>query len=334
MSSTNASRSTLDHETHREIDHQIGPRGRLTIRQAAGSLRIRGVEGDRVRIQSDGRALADSFSVETGDGHVELRQTSRIGFGLLGRGESVDLRVDVPHGAALVVEGQSVEIEASDLSGSKSFRSASGEVSLQRLAGAVEVETVSGDVEIDGQAPLDVRARTVSGDVEVRLPSLRRLELGTTSGDAIVDAELLGEGPFTIRTISGDASVISRSGLRIEAETITGGLSADVPAKRESMLGRKVLIVGKPGPTLSFRSVSGDLQVVAAREPARTLEEEPMSHDIPGPQGAADAEAAPRDDASTDADTRRLKILRQLERGEISVAEAGERLGELDQVLS
>jgi DNA-binding transcriptional ArsR family regulator len=49
-------------------------------------------------------------------------------------------------------------------------------------------------------------------------------------------------------------------------------------------------------------------------------------------QGATTAPAA-SDDEAGDADAKRLDILRRLERGEISVAEAGDRLGELDEVL-
>jgi Toastrack DUF4097 len=319
-------------DTGATIDHQIGPRGRFTLRQASGEVTIRGVEGDRVRVRADDeKALRERFSIETGKDSLTIRQTEKLGFGIFGRGESVELDIEVPHGATVSIETQSGDIEASDLSGTKAFRTASGEVVLRRLSGEVEVETVSGDVEIDGPAPLDLKARTVSGDVEIRVPVLRRLDLGTTSGDMQLDAELRGDGPFAVRTISGDVQMVGRSGIRIEAETITGDLSSDLPGRRESQLGRRVIIVGRPGPTLSFRSVSGDLHVAEARDAAPILKEAQMTEN----QGGTATDAADTAEASTsgDADAKRLAILRQLERGEISVAEAGDRLGELDEVL-
>ncbi len=315
------------------IDHQIGARGRFVLRQASGEVSIRGVEGDRVRVEADDeKAFRERYSIEAGDGSLEIRQSEKLGFGIFGRGESVDLAIEVPHGATVSIETQSGDIEASDLSGSKAFRTASGEVALQRLSGTVEVETVSGDLEIEGPAPLDLKGRTVSGDVELRVPVLRRLDLGTTSGDMQLDAELKGDGPFVLRTISGDVEVVARSGIRIEAETITGDLSSDLPSKRESQPGRRVIVVGRPGPTLSFRSVSGDLHIAEARDAAPTIEEAPMQTDE---RATATEAAATSSDPSGggDADARRLEILRQLERGEISVAEAGDRLGELDEVL-
>lgn len=312
------------------IDHEVGARGRLILRQTSGEVSVRGVEGDRIRVRADDeKAFKERYSIEIGKDGVEVRQTEKLGFGIFGRGESVDLMVEVPHGANVSIETQSGDIDASDLSGSKSFRTASGEVALHRLSGAVEVETVSGDLEIDGPAPLDLKGRTVSGDVDLRVPLLRRLDLGTTSGDMQIDAELRGEGPFALRTISGDVRLVGRSGLRVEAETITGDLSSDLPSKRESQLGRRVIVVGRPGPTLSFRSVSGDLHVAEPRDAAPAFKETPMEED----DGTTTAAAATDAGSAGDADAKRLEILRRLERGEISVAEAGDRLGELDEVL-
>jgi DUF4097 and DUF4098 domain-containing protein YvlB len=319
------------------IQHVIGPRGRFTLRQASGEITIRGVEGDTVRVRSlEGKALSEQFHVETGDGFVELRQTKRLTLGiqLFSGDNSPSVEVEVPHGATVAVETASAEVTASDLSGTKRFRTASGELELRRFAGELDAETVSGDIDVDGQAPLDLVTKSISGDIRVRVPRLRRLDMGTTSGDIWLDAELAGEGPFALRSISGDVTIVGRSGLRVEAESITGDLSSELAHKRESMSGRKVLIVGRPGPTLAFRSVSGDLQIVQPRDAAR--ESVPTPPSPPAPPVAPMPLAAPGEPAtpaSTDLEATRLEILRALERGDITVAEATERLGKLDEVL-
>jgi putative adhesin len=320
------------------LEHRIGPRGRFVLRFASGEVAVRGVEGDTARVRSlDDRSLSDLFAIVTGDDHLELRQVEKLGLGVFGRGHSAELDVAVPHGADVTIETASADIDARDLSGAKKFRSASGEVSLNRLAGPVDVETVSGEIDIDGQAPLDLIAKSVSGDVEVRVPALRRLDLGTTSGDVKVDAELTGQGPFAMRTISGDAIVVGRSGFRVEAESVTGDLSSDVPGKRESMPGRKVLIVGRPGPTLAFRSVSGDFHVSQPRDAApKHVEGATMTtadQSLPTPPEPPAPMAPPSPANAIDSDAARMDILRELERGDISVAEATEKLGRLDAVL-
>ena len=321
------------------LEHRIGPRGRFELRQASGDILIRGVEGDTVRVTSlDDKSLSDVFDVEVGDDRVELHQRGGfdVGMRLFSRGSGTDLRVEVPHGASVSVDTGSADIDATDLSGEKEFRTASGEVSLNRLAGVVQVETVSGDIEIDGSAPLDMTLKSVSGDIGVRVPSIRRLDLGTTSGDIRLDAELTGSGPFAMRSISGDATIVGRMGFRVEDETITGDLSSDQPSKRESHPGRKVLIVGRPGPTLTFRSVSGDLHVTeprdaAPRATANPAAEDTMEHDVTKRLAAGATEA--REVEGKDAEDKRLEILRALERGDITVAEATDQLASLDEVL-
>ena len=316
------------------LEHRIGPRGRFALRQSSGDIVIRGVEGDTVRVTSlDDRPLSEVFDVEAGDDRVDLRQRDGFEFGLrmFSRGHGVDLKVDVPHGASVSIETASADISASDLSGTKHFRTASGEVTLARLAGPLEVETVSGEIEIDGAAPIDLVARSVSGDMDVHVPSVRRLDIGTTSGDIRLDAEMRGDGPFAMRSISGDATIVGRTGFRVEAESITGDLSSDLPSKRDSMPGRKVLIVGRPGPTLQFRSVSGDLHVAEPRNAAPAIDTtlEDQMEDLPPATSAKQPDAAD----TTDAEDRRLEVLRSLERGDITVAEATDRLRQLDEVL-
>ncbi len=325
MTVVDAARATLE--------HRIGTRGRFTLRQPSGEITLRGVEGDTARVRSlDGRPIGESFQVAAGDDFLELRPPDRLG-GLVSlgrRGSSPSLDVEVPHGASVTVEATSADVSVSDLTGEKRFRTASGDVSLLRLAGAVDVATVSGEIEIDGQVQLDVVGRTVSGDLSLRLPLARRLDLGTTSGDALVDAELAGEGPFAVRTISGDVTVVARGGLRIEAQTVTGDVGGDGLRTVESARGRRVLAIGRAGSTLTFRSVSGDLAVVSPEgaPPRRDAAERDAAPPVPEP-GAPPAPPVPGDAV----DDQRLRILRALERGEISVAEAGERLSSLEEVL-
>jgi Putative adhesin len=320
---------TQTNEHVASLQHVIGPRGRFTLRQASGEITIRGVEGDTVRVRSlDGdQALTEHFQVDTGDGFLDLRQHDKFGLGikLFSRGESPEIEVEVPHGATISVETASAEVQASDLSGTKRFRTASGELQLHRFAGVLDAETVSGDVDIEGQAPLDLVTKSISGDIRVRVPRLRRMDMGSTSGDIWLDAELVGDGPFALRSISGDVTIVGRSGFRVEAETITGDMSSELAHKRESMPGRRVLTVGRPGPTLQFRSVSGDLQIVQPRDAAPESLTPPAP---PSPPPAPEAPAAP----TPDVDATRLEILRELERGDITVAEATDRLASLDEV--
>jgi hypothetical protein len=329
---------TTVHDSSVTLEHRIGPRGRLTLSQPAGEVTIKGVEGDTVCVRSrDDRPLTDLFRVETSSDSLELRPIDHFGIAMLrpNREDAPDLAIEVPHGATLRIETASADVEAADLSGMKEFKTASGDLALTRIAGPANVESVSGDVTIEGQAPLDLAIRSISGDIRIRAPLLRRLELSTTSGDSRLDAELTGAGPFVIRSVSGDVTIVARAGMRVEAATIMGDLSSSLSHRTESVPGRKVLVIGKPGPTLAFHSVSGDLRVVEPRDAAAESAAAapaggaPDAGDGPAP---ADKPAAPPI-SEADAEAERLRILQELERGEITVAGATDQLARLDEVL-
>jgi hypothetical protein len=307
------------------VTHRIGADGMVVVRIADGQVRLRGVTGDDVTVRAaDGNPLvgldiepgAGSLTVRTGRG-IELR-----GFGwgdrYRGKGRTRDVELEIPSGATVVVEGASTDVDVRGLRGDQRYRSASGDLVLREVSGPLTIEALSGDVEIGADGPSTITARTVSGDLDVRAGSIAGLRATTTSGDLYVAGSFEGNGPYAIETVSGDATLAPAAGVRVEARTITGDIGSELPARRDDADGRRALVIGAGGPTITFRSTSGDLRVVAAD---RTTPGATPRATAPDPSTNSQA---PLDDA-------RLTILRALERGEIDVAEAGRRLEGLEE---
>jgi hypothetical protein len=333
------------------IEHHIGATGRFHLRQLSGEISVRGVDGDLVSVRErDGKSVSASFRVEATDGSLSLTAPDRFGLDALvfgiGRRSSLDLEVEVPRGADVSIETASGDVTASGLVGMTKVRTASGEVSLDALGGILELDAVSGDVSISAVAALDLRARTISGDCSLRAPSLGRAVIETTSGDIRLDANLAGRGPFEIHTVSGDATIVGRSGMQIEARTVTGDLRSDLPHRLETGPGRKRLIVGDGGVTLGFKSVSGDLRVSAPRDvlaPARPAVPVPAAPPpAPRPEfpphvptalepPAPPAPPAPGYGRDGGQEVARLDVLMALERGDLSVEAAMQRLADIEE---
>jgi hypothetical protein len=293
------------------VTHRIGVDGMVVVRIADGQVRLRGVTGAEATVRAaDGKPL-DALEIESGERSLTVR-TGRgsefRGFGrsdrARGRGRTKDVELEIPFGATVVVEGASTDVDVRGLRGDQRYRSALGDLVLREVSGSLTIEALSGDVEIDADGPSTITARTVSGDLDVRAGSIPELRATTTSGDLYIAGTFDGDGPYAIETVSGDAILAPTDGVRVEARTITGDIDSELPSRRDDADGRRALVIGAGGPTITFRSTSGDLRVVAARPPAATP-------------------AAPLDDA-------RLTILRALERGEIDVQEAGRRLEALE----
>jgi DUF4097 and DUF4098 domain-containing protein YvlB len=330
------------------IEHRIGAEGLLAIRIRDGEVRLRATDGEVARVRDvNGHDLNDMLSVETGEGSLSLRSGRGFEF-VLGplsgrRGSRAEpvLEIELPRRASVVIEGASGTIAADGLLGDQRYRTASGEVTLRAVSGRINVEAVSGDVDITATGTADVVARTVSGDLALRAATLTSLVATSTSGDLKIAGLLSAPGPFSIDTVSGDALLAPAGDVQIEMTSVTGDLTSEFEGPSVSR-GRRSLSIGRSGPAVSFRSMSGDLRVVrpvsvsatpvpAAGSNRTTTPTMPPPASPPAPAGPPSPPVPPANAAIAAAyEEARLRILRSLERGEIDVAEAGRRLETLD----
>jgi hypothetical protein len=325
--------------TRGAIEHAIGAEGLFVLHIGSGDVRLRGIDGDLARVEDrHGQAVEDEFDVATGEGSlaVRARKGLRIKMGP-GRRDTPDLDVHVPRRATIVVETSSGDLSGEDLAGEQRFHTVSGDIDLIRISGAVSIESASGDVDLTATGVLRLKARTVSGDLAVRAGVLAEVSAATTSGDLAVAGELAPDGTHRVETVSGDAVLALAGGARIEVSTVTGDVKADGPHRTERTDGQRVIVVGDGRATLVARTMSGDVHVTRAKSIDIRVDAAPRPEAAP-PTPAAPPDATSPFDATSPSDAAiaaayedaRLTILKQLERGEIDVTEAGRRLEALD----
>jgi len=281
------------------LRHEIGLDGVVVINVRDGDIRLRGVAGGEVRIDGVESSSPGRMAVETGDRSISIRA-----------GVRADLAIELPAAATVVVDGANTQIDADGLTGDQRYRTATGDVRLQDSSGTLDVDAVSGDVAVSGERSLAVAARTQSGRLRIRSAVLTALRAATTSGELAIAGSFEGGGPFSIETVSGDTTIEPRSTMRVEVRTITGDVRTGAGGRMETDGRSRVVSVGTGGPTISFRSLSGDLRVRDANP------NEPADGRGPGLEPSQDDE--------------HFDVLRALERGDIDVAEAERRLAGSD----
>ena len=277
--------------------------GEIRVMLSAGSLRIVGTDDAVVRIRCDG-PVDDVVRITQGEDELDIRAhddpaTLRIGPLTIGGRGSADLELHVPRASRLTVRTASADISAAGLTGDGRWASASGEIELALDGGAVRFETMSGDVSLTAAHIVTVEGKSVSGDVSLHAPAFAALRAGTTSGDLVVDGAL-SAGPHAIETISGDTRIVTPTGVRVETATVTG----DVLVKGATAVdeGRRTFRIGDAAAELRWRSMSGDLTIVADPAPARPVAPVPPVHDAAPP--APSAPVAPPRAAPDIPDTR------------------------------
>jgi hypothetical protein len=321
------------------IEHSIGSSGRLDLRVTSADVTIRGVDGDEVRIAANFeiRAGSDDEADATFD-EVQLRVDKRDGVlvvqdhneeptlsSLVGRIFSghgqvdVELRVEMPHGAELRLDGVSGDVSIEDLSGAQRYNAVSSDLSLTRGGGDVRINTVSGDVTQRASQPVTMRAETVSGDISLVAPMLHDLRTGTVSGDIEIEAQLESGGDFRLETVSGDVRFGLLGGAVFEVRGIASDVSSDLDHRIEGRQDRRRVTVGDGGPLVLFNSMSGDLSINRPRRLDRLVPQPPTPPSPPAAPAAPSSTSVP---SAAD----QLEILQALERGDIDVEEATRRL--------
>lgn len=129
--------------------------------------------------------------------------------------------------------------------------SVSGDVRVSGTGGTVTAGSVSGNVRLDALQATGVTASTVSGDVHVAI------------------TQLAGSGPLSFSSVSGDVTVELPRGINADLamRSVSGTLDSEFPITIDGRMSRHRLDarIGEGGRELSLRTVSGDVQLRAAR---------------------------------------------------------------------
>jgi len=315
-----------------EVEHELGPAGRFSLRVTNPDVELRAVEGTmaRVRIEFELRGASDAeadetfatvqYRVQRGDGLLEVAEPKRIdtGLGAIGRllgvsGLRVGSRVvaEIPARATVSYAGVSADVTGIGLRGRQEYKTVSGDLALSDLGGPIRVTGVSSDVSLRAEEPIRLHANSVSGDISVIAPRLEECRVVSVSGDVEVEGDLAA-AEHRVETVSGDLSLGLVGGLTLEVRGLSTDVSVAVPHRSEGSRERRRYVIGDGAATLHFSSMSGDVVV----HPARRIT-------VPSPPVAPRPPAPPSPPLGPD---EQMAVLRALERGEIDVDEASRRL--------
>lgn len=297
---------------------------------------LRGVTGNHriaidIRAPMHGNIEADgasaSVAVEGIEGEARIRTASG------------DVRVD-RLGPTVSVQTASGDVRAHVLNGNVRIQSASGDVSLERDEGDLTVHTASGDIQLDQiSGTLDVS--TASGDCSVRSSALTTCKAKTASGDLTVTTPLAPKGEYDFSTVSGDLALLvpQETRMTINMKTVSGDLSCALPTtSTDGGKRNRTLQVNGGGVPVRVKSVSGDCTVRAANSnlpslpaaaPARTMAvASPPT--APAAPSTPPAPGATREDPPENGFSETLAVLQAVERGELTIEEAMEKLAALE----
>jgi len=263
-------------------------------------------------------------------------------------GGSSDIEISVPSGCHIAARAQSGDINVRGIHGGVMLQSMSGDVTVRRASG-------------------ELNLRSVSGDVRLSAGQLTALSVDSVSGDVDIEGVLALTGDYEVRSVSGDITLRlpEHQTLTIDSISISGDLKCKLPHELETKGWGKVraYINGGDGPVVRARTTSGDVRVKASKAQGPTPMPSPQPAEsarvgMPEPE-QAERDTRPLGDAGEpfivpdqeepfslageavqtgtvdtgdfeSAGSRRMKILKSIEEGAISVAEGLEKLRSIE----
>jgi hypothetical protein len=298
-----------EHKSPAEITHRIGRNGRFSLNNVSGDVRLRGVDGDEVRVIARWDGHKDDpmpLAINRGDGYLEIETDQKMGWFSF-RGGSIEFQIDVPFRARVDITAVSADVESHGLTGEQTYKSVSGDLVIDGTGGRVSATSVSGDVSVTAVATAEVNLTTTSGDIEAYAEWFSPVRLKTVSGDMSLRGRFAQGPQHTVESVSGDLTIEALNGLKVDTKR---GLDL---SKKD----KEPMVTGDGGANLRFRSLSGDVRLCGFST-AQPAPRSSASYPEPEPEAAPQAEPMNEEDS--------LEVLRALERGEISVEEASRRL--------
>lgn len=211
------------------------PFTRLSIDNPLGDVKVEGYDGTAVQIESHKFAPDDESLdrlhislVPNPDGTVSIKTTADGGKEVRPVARSavrIDLTIRAPHNAHVEAAASSGALEVVNMdaggdldtaSGPISVRNVQGEVlthsvsGLTRLVqvfGTVDAQTLASDLDLDSIAGERLFASAHRGRIEGRRVRARDIELTTTEGRILLEAEAALRGHLVVSSLRGDIDV-------------------------------------------------------------------------------------------------------------------------------
>jgi DUF4097 and DUF4098 domain-containing protein YvlB len=264
----------------------------IDVQLPSGEIRIDRAEGDTVEVElqahdADSQELVDAARVELRGRELIVDVPGKRGgnwnFSNLFGGRGITCRIRCAEGSELRARSKSADIVVTidlakaevatasgdarleNIHGDLSFKGASGDIAARNVGGRASVNTASGDIHL-GQIGGDLSANSASGDILIEA-AFADVRANTASGDVSVD--LVSVGEVTVNSASGDVSVGVRRGSQVylDCSTVSGDAHSELGATGGEPTGNGPLV------HLKARTVSGDIQITRAGEPAGHTQE-------------------------------------------------------------
>lgn len=295
-----------------ENTFEVEDQPKLIVKNINGSIVIKSTDANTIhaiakidlRSGDPDRVSVNIFQDDDGAVHAET-DYGVSSFWKLNRNVTVDYEITVPKNCTVSVNSVNSYILIADISGDIDLKAVNGKIEARAITGNINFKTVNGRMDIanlTGTAKLN----TVAGKIIVIDSQIEKLSAKSVAGMVSIQTSL-GEGPYKLNNVSGSLklTIPENSPCTIRSNSISGRLRTNLATTHSSISSNSshIEILGG-GPKIMMNTVSGSMEIC---DNTNTPSQRPTVN----PDALKEI---------------RLGVLTELEKGQLSVEDALEKL--------
>jgi DUF4097 and DUF4098 domain-containing protein YvlB len=190
---------------HIQKKFHVGSHPVVTLRNSSGKVTIRSWQRPEVQVVADSRSDKVEIDADQQANMVEIG-THLLTDNVTPAELEADYQLTVPEETELTVHNDSGEVDITQVLGDVSLETVAADVNLQRVTGYISVHTVGGSFTCN-QCSGRIEAGSISGAVNLLDSDSSNVQVRTSTGNILLDSDLLSNGLYQLRNYSGQIDV-------------------------------------------------------------------------------------------------------------------------------
>jgi DUF4097 and DUF4098 domain-containing protein YvlB len=189
---------------------------------ADGRIEVKSWKNPEVVVSASQRSNKISLDLEQADDRIDVTATV-IDSSAAASDLTENIQLTVPEETELQIKTQSGLIYVEQVLGDMKLESVAGDIHLKEVSGYIIVHTTGGSL-ICTQCSGKLDFNTISGNVQILQPTLRSVNLVTTTGNILFDGDFIRTGIYSMRSGRGLVEVrfAGTDSFDLNAQTSTG----------------------------------------------------------------------------------------------------------------
>jgi DUF4097 and DUF4098 domain-containing protein YvlB len=184
----------------------VGSHPVVTVRNSSGDVTIRSWQKQEVQVTADSKS--DKVQPDAQQKGNMLAVTTRILTSNVTPAEmEEDYEIIVPDETELTIHNDSGSVEVDQVLGDIALETVVADIELNRDTGYITARTVGGSITCN-QCSGRIEANSISGAINVFQSESSNVQAGTSTGNIMLDSDLLPSGLYELRNYSGQIDVL------------------------------------------------------------------------------------------------------------------------------